>query len=262
MTFRNPMSVHEVGIALPTSGSGYATAAYNGAGAYTGTAIAQSPGRFLTFVICATSLTSVTRLGFHIQGTNDDLSGSPTWSNLKADPKVQEGRWPSISPTILGIAMGSARTPPDGPALTAEQQAIEARRLVRFAANLSLQFTVDLERQSYKHHRLAVNEVVGAAAPLFATYFKTGLVTNGSSHPYEVDKNLRRPVTGLTDAQWAQFLDDGVVPAITDDEALFVLNTFKPPLRPSGLSTAQWDRARNAIVEEGLKLQHYRDTIA
>ena len=63
MTSQNPTLVHEAGIALPQLtgagagvGSGYAVAAYNGAGAYTGTAIPQSSGRYISFLIGAATL--------------------------------------------------------------------------------------------------------------------------------------------------------------------------------------------------------------
>ena len=144
-----PLQAMEIGPALQQASAGYAAVAYAAApgATYQGVAIPKSEGRLLTFIIQAgAALGAATRIGFHVQGTNDDLSGSPTWTNVKPHASVQSGRWPSISTLILGLAMGSARTPPDGPALTAEQQAIEARRLVRFAANGFINWTVDTER--------------------------------------------------------------------------------------------------------------------
>lgn len=262
MPSKNPNGRVEVGIALPsTATTGYAAAAYN-ATLYPGTAIPSSRGRFCTFIIGAASLTSVTRIGFSVQGTNDDLSGSPSWSNCAPHALVQSGRFPSISPTILGIAAGSARTPPDGAALTTEQQAIEARRLVRFAANKFLAFTFEIARTGYKHHRLVCNEVVGAAAPIFATYFKSHLEEALGSHPYDVANPIVRRPAGFTDAQWAQYLDQGVIPsAVTDVQALLDLNIFQEPIRPTGLSDAQWEALRNSVVDDGFALQHRPDGV-
>lgn len=272
MTAHSTPQRYEWGMALPQrtgasagDGNGYATGAYNGAGLYTGTAIPQSAGRFLTFLIGATSLSGVTRLGFHVQGTNDDLSGSPTWANVAPHASVQSGRWPSISPTILGFAASSTtRTPPDGPALTAEQIAIEARRLTRFAADLHLTFSIEVLRTGYKHHRLVVNEVAGAQAPIFAMWFKSHLEGVNSSHPFDCPNPLRRP-SGFTDAQWAQYLDEGAIPsaatAASDQAVINELAIFRSPTRPTGLSTVQWDRLRNSVVDIGLVLQHRPDGV-
>jgi hypothetical protein len=272
---------HEYGLALAQKtgagagdGNGHPVLAYTGApsGAYLGTAVPYSEGRFLTFLIGAASLTSVTTIGFHIQGTNDDLSGSPTWANV-APPTVSAngtpftngintGRWPSISPSILGVAASSTtRTPPDGSALTAEQVAIEARRLVRFAANLHLALTVDLERSPYKHHRLVINQITGAAAPVFAMWYKYHMRSEISSHPYDVPNPTRRPA-GFTDAEWAQYLDTGVIPStVVNQLSINELSCFRDPIRPSGLSDVQWDRLRNGVFDELLILQHRPDGV-
>lgn len=262
----------EWGMALPQrtganagDGNGYATGAYSGTGLYTGATIPQSSGRILTFIIGATSLAGVTRLGFHVQGSNNDPSGSMTWTNVAPHPLVQSGRFPSISPTILGFAASSTtRTPPDGAALTAEQIAIEARRLTRFAADLHMAFSVDLLRTGYKHHRLVVNEVAGAQSPIFAMFFKSHLEGENSSHPFDVANPIRRP-SGFTDAQWAQYLDEGVIPtaatAAGDQNVVNELSVFRTPTRPAGLSDSQWDRLRNSIVDVGLLLQHRPDGV-
>lgn len=270
---RLPCSNHEFGIALPQLtgagagvGSGYAVGAYDATGLVKGTAIPASEGQMITFVIGCATLAGVTSIGFGVQGTNDDLSGSPTWANVKPEPKVQEGRYPSVSPTIFGIwATSGTRTPPDGPALTTEQVAIENERLTRFAANKQLIFSCDVGKTGYKHHRLVIFQITGAAAPVFATWTKTNLRTGVGKHPYSVSAPLVRP-PGFTDAQWASYLTTGVVPSgVTDPEARNLLDTgfgpYRPPIRPGGLSDAQWDALRASILEEGVHLQHFRDKV-
>jgi len=270
---RVPMTNHECGIAIPQrtgssagDGNGYAAGAYDATGLVKGTSIPASEGQMLTFIIGCTTLSGVTSIGFGVQGTNDDLSGSPTWANVAPDPAVQEGRYPSVSKTIFGVwATSGTRTPPDGPALTTEQVAIENERLTRFAANKQLIFSCDLSRTGYKHHRLVIYQITGAQAPVFATWFKTNLRTKGEKHPYKVTAPVKRP-PGFTDAQWATYLTTGVVVAgVTDPEARNLLDTgfgpYRPPIRPGGLSDAQWDTLRASIIDEALHLQHYRDPV-
>lgn len=268
-----PCSHLEFGIALPQLtgagagvGSGYAVGAYDATGLVKGTAIPQSSGQVITFIIGCATLAGVTSIGFGVQGTNDDLSGSPTWANVAPQPTVQSGNFPSVSTAILGFwATSGTRTPPDGPALTTAQVAIENERLTRFAANKQLIFSVDTARTGYKHHRLVIFQITGAAAPVFATWTKSNLRDQAGRHPYAIGVPIKRP-PGFTDAQWATYRTTGVVPSgVTDQEALSLLSSgdriYRAPIRPGGLSDAQWDTLRACILEEGIHLQHLPDTV-